>query len=124
MTTSTCNCAELYDALSLEEWEQAGVEFKKTSHTHWSETVACNECGQVWKLDIPFDRYQTLLALRICDRDDLDAHHEEMLRMSYLLRSQGGASAEKCKFQGCDRMAMRKSAFCVECAYHRCGQRS
>ncbi len=74
----------------------------------------CPTCGQLWSVDEP-DKYAAALCIKV----DSPVDWEEAIKPAMkerLVKRYGGFSDEKCAWENCQNRAMKKLAYCPDCA--------
>lgn len=68
--------------------------------------VRCIECGQHWQLDGE-ERHGVALAIRVHYPEEWEFSSDYAPRMTYLVKSHGGDSDQKCAEPDCRSMSIR-----------------
>jgi len=88
----------------------------------WVQLVRCTYCSQHWQVD-SWERYSTGLAIKVPDARTWPDSDDLAIRKQALISFRGGLSDQQCRWAGCENRALRGSAYCPECAYHKTGLR-
>ncbi len=118
-----CSCTKQRDVQKLGEYPPGFLwRPKKLDSKVGGEVVLfrCADCGASWQID-RWARDGVNLCVRVDDPDNWQTFDDKPLRYRYLEQNRGGKSTERCRWQCCDKYAVKGLAFCAECAFEKMG---
>lgn len=112
-----CRCI---DQANLVEVGQDYTEFvsgmRHVDTGDWVQLLQCPECGQLWRVD-GWDKYQTLYALRLSTPEAWREIDMKPMIKAHMVENHGGVGTSSCLANGCDELALKGRAFCVDHFY-------
>ena len=113
-----CNCQSLGECVEAVPTRDKFVgNFSKLDRSAklWAELFICKSCGQHWIVEEGAEMDRRInKAFKISDPENWLEHDTNSVLASWLIKQHGGTSELKCAFSGCNNMALKNMAVCVE----------
>lgn len=109
-----CNCLSSHEAIPVSNLPVANLTL--IDNGTWIKLYSCQSCNQFWKVD-NHDKYQTNLAIKLDNAQNWEDFDDFEIRKEFLCRSRDGYSSEGCRKLGCNKIALKSLAFCLDHAW-------